>query len=75
MEVGRGAAVEGMELAALRQRLGIQASVLAMIKPDGQAIANPTSATAIGGGDVLIVLGQAEELRLLATACASTRQA
>jgi K+/H+ antiporter YhaU regulatory subunit KhtT len=53
----------------LRRRLEIEASVLALIKPGGDALANPSAATMIGGGDVLIVLGRPDDLRTLEQNC------
>jgi voltage-gated potassium channel len=49
--------------AKLRSQSG--ALVLAIRRPDGNLIVGPTGETAIGGGDMLICLGTAEQLRAL----------
>lgn len=69
VQVRPGAPLEGLALADVRQRLDIAVSILAIVKPDGSALANPPAATTISGGDVLIVLGRLAELQELETQC------
>lgn len=69
IQVRKGAPLDGLALADMRRRLDIEVSILAIIKPDGSALANPPAATTISGGDVLIVLGHPDELRALEDEC------
>ena len=73
--VREGAPLTGMAVGDLRRRLEIEASVLALIKPGGAALANPSAATTIGSGDVLIVLGRPDDLRTLERNCGRAERA
>lgn len=65
IQVRPNAALIGLTIDELRPRLQIGASVLAILKGDGQVLANPVPATMIGVGDVLIVMGTVAELQAL----------
>ena len=68
VKIEAGANFAGMSLidAALRQRFGIV--VVAIQRADGRMEFNPSPETRILGGDHLVALGRAEDLRNLATA-------
>lgn len=69
VQVQEGAPLAGQTLSVLRRQVGAEAAVLAVIKSSGNALANPPATTTIMPGDVLIVLGSLEDLRVLELQC------
>jgi voltage-gated potassium channel len=69
VQVQVGARFAGATIGAIRQQLGAQAVVLAVIKQGGDVLANPAAPTVVAPGDVLIMLGQPADLRVLERNC------
>jgi voltage-gated potassium channel len=73
VQVQEGAPVVAQTIGALRRRLDIEVSILAIIKRGGDVLANPAGTTMISPGDVLIVLGPIADLRTLESNCGRPR--
>ena len=73
VQVQAGARFAGATVGAIRRQLGDEAAVLAVIKGAGDVLANPAAPTVVAPGDVLIVLGQPADLRVLERNCGHPR--